>query len=205
MKFEQDFHKQFIIPVIRHTQEEDLYSLCSALIDGGLTILEVTLMSEAALKVIKKLSAESGLIIGAGTVLNETQVEKAIAAGAKFLVSPGLHEDSVKKALSHNTPFIPGVLSPSEIMHALSLGCDMVKLFPASSVGGPAYIKTLKGPFPEMNWMVTGGISFDEIPFYRKAGVNCIGLGSNLTSAELIEQKNWKEITKLTKDFLGKL
>lgn len=189
--------KQFVIPVLRHSVGEALLQTAQALANGGLRVIEVTLMNDEAYKVIETLSKDPTLLIGAGTVLNEQDARRAIDAGAKFLVSPGLDENSVIYALKRNIPFIPGVLTPTEVMKAQSIGCKMLKLFPASSIGGISYIKSLSSPFPDIKWMCTGGISFEDIKVFHKAGVACVGLGNNLAPPAIIDSKDWKEITKL--------
>lgn len=201
MKLLELLSQQFVIPVIRHTHEEDLYSLCMALAEGGLNILEVTLMSESAFPVIERLSQQSDIIVGAGTIVNEDQIQRALEVGSQFLVSPGLDESLVKKALIHKATYIPGVLTPSEVMKAQASGLNLVKVFPAGPVGGTDYIQTLKGPFPQMNWMATGGIGLDEINKYREAGVSCIGIGGQITPKELIQKKDWKAITHLVQKY----
>lgn len=205
MKYLKDFETQYVIPVIRHTKEDELYQLCLALAEGGLKVLEVTLMSESAFKVIEKLNDRKDLIIGAGTVLNKDHAKKAIDSGAKFLVSPGLDEASVEYSLSQNTPFVPGVITPSEIMRAHNLGLNLLKLFPASTFGGLEYVKNLRGPFPQMKWMLTGGITPADVPLFKKAGISCVGLGNHLTSAALVEKGDWNGITELTKNLLKKV
>ncbi len=204
MKYLKDFEDQYVIPVIRHTKEDELYKLCLALAEGGLKVLEVTLMSEAAFSVIKKLSERNDLIIGAGTVLNKDHASRAIASGAKFLVSPGLDEESINYSQSQNIPFIPGVITPSEVMRAHNLGLNLLKLFPASTFGGLEYVKNLRGPFPQMKWMLTGGITPADVPMFKKAGITCVGLGNHLTSQALVEKEDWEGITTLTKNLLKK-
>lgn len=199
MTLEKNIHQQFVIPVIREKDEETLYSVCMALRDGGMKILEVTLMSDSALKVIQRLSKVEGLIIGAGTVLNSSQAKQSLEAGAKFLVSPGLDEASVIYARSCNTLFIPGVMTPSEVMQAKQLGCNLVKVFPVTSLGGVNYINNLKGPFPDMNWMATGGIQPVDALHYHAAGISAVGIGGHLTPKEKIQKKEWKGISEIAK------
>lgn len=195
-------HQQYTIPVIRETDEEKLYSLGKTLAEGGLTVLEVTLMSENAYNVIRRLSSESGLTIGAGTVLNQDMAKKAMEAGAKFLVSPGLNEGAVVFARNNNIPFIPGVMTPTEIMQAMTLGCDVIKVFPVASLGGAAYLKSLKGPFPELKIMASGGIGLEDIGDYFKAGTFCVGAGGHLTPKEAIQKEDWKKIRELAKEYV---
>jgi 2-dehydro-3-deoxyphosphogluconate aldolase/(4S)-4-hydroxy-2-oxoglutarate aldolase len=202
MNLLEKIHEQFVIPVLRETDEEKLYSLGKALAEGGLKILEITLMSDSALKVIKRLCSESDLVIGAGTVLDQASAEKAIAAGAKFLVSPGLNEGAVVFARNNNIPFFPGVMTPSEIMQATSLGCDIIKVFPISSLGGTSYLKYLVGPFPKLKVMASGGIGLDDIGAYIGIGAFCVGAGSQLTPKEAIKNEDWKKIRELAKEYV---
>lgn len=188
---------QFAIPVLRHQDEKTLKSLALSLAEGGMNVLEITIMSESAYSVIKELSKDKNLTIGAGTILNKEQAKKAIDAGANFLVSPGLNTEAVNFSLSQNIPFIPGVLTPSEVMEAMALGLDTVKVFPISNVGGASYLSALSGPFPQMKWMVTGGISQNDIPVYMNVGAFCVGLGGKLTPKDAIESGDWKKLTSL--------
>lgn len=172
---------QYAVPVLRHTDGKELEKLARALAAGGLKVLEITLMSEAAFDVIKRLSQESDLVIGAGTVLNGEQAGKAISAGARFLVSPGLNQAVHAIATEKKTMHIPGVLSPTEIMLAQEWKIPLVKVFPVQSMGGPQYLRLLSGPFPHMQWMASGGVSVDDIHAYRQHGASCVGIGSELT------------------------
>jgi 2-dehydro-3-deoxyphosphogluconate aldolase/(4S)-4-hydroxy-2-oxoglutarate aldolase len=198
----EKLHEQYVIPVLRETDEEKLYSLAKALAEGGLKVLEVTLMSESALKVIKRLSSEKDLIIGAGTVLDQTSAKKAMEAGAKFLVSPGLNEGAVVFARNNNIPFIPGVMTPSEIMQATSLGCEVIKIFPISVVGGISYLKNLKGPFPKLKIMASGGIGLSDVSDFFKEGTFCVGAGSQLTPKDTVKNEDWKKIRKLAEEYV---
>lgn len=202
MELYKKLSEQFAIPVLRHEDEETLYQICLALRAGGMKVLEVTVMSDAAYKVIEKLSKFDDLLIGAGTILTMEQAKKASDAGAKFFVSPGLNTSAVKFAQSQNIPFIPGVLTPTEVMAAHALGCEVVKIFPVTSMGGVNYLSALKGPFPKMRYMATGGITKNDLASYKKAGALCVGLGGNLTPKDIIESKNWKALELLAKDHL---
>jgi 2-dehydro-3-deoxyphosphogluconate aldolase/(4S)-4-hydroxy-2-oxoglutarate aldolase len=193
---------QYVIPVIRETDEEKLYSLAKSLAEGGLKVLEVTLMSDSALKVIKRLSKDKELVIGAGTVLDQSAAEKAMEAGAKFLVSPGLNEGAVIFARNNNIPFIPGVMTPTEIMQAISLGCEVVKIFPVNTLGGVSYLKNLQGPFPRLKVMASGGIGLDHIKDYFGIGTFCLGAGGQLTPKEAIYNEDWKKISEIAKEYI---
>jgi 2-dehydro-3-deoxyphosphogluconate aldolase/(4S)-4-hydroxy-2-oxoglutarate aldolase len=192
--------EQFAIPVLRHTDGAVLRQLVRALADGGLAVLEITLMSPAALEVIRESSAHPGLVIGAGTVLDARQAEEAMDAGAQFLVSPGLDEGAVAAAQKRGVPFIPGVMTPSEIMRARALGCTLVKLFPSGSLGGTDFLKNLRAPFPDTGFMCTGGVAPADIPTYLAAGAYAVGLGGQLTPADAIAKGEWATISNLARD-----
>lgn len=202
MSIMEQLSRQYAIPVIRESDEEKLYSLGKAIAEGGLKVLEITLMDESAYKVIKRLSTDKDLIIGAGTVLDESMAKRAIEAGAKFLVSPGLNEAAVSYAKSMNVPFIPGVLTPTEIMKAMALGCEAIKIFPVASLGGAAYLKSLKGPFPKLRIMASGGIGLDNIREYFEAGTFCVGTGGSLTPKDAVKNEDWKKIRELAKEYV---
>ncbi|HVK62244.1 MAG TPA: bifunctional 4-hydroxy-2-oxoglutarate aldolase/2-dehydro-3-deoxy-phosphogluconate aldolase, partial [Bdellovibrionales bacterium] len=187
--------KQFALPLMRQEKVETMVSLTKALADGGLPIVEITLMTSAAFDAIAKLAKEKDLIVGAGTVRNLGEAQQALDSGAKFLVSPGLDEEVLAFAERNDILYLPGVLTPTEIMRASAIGAEAVKVFPISNVGGPDYIKALSGPFPEMKWCVTGGVSVANAKAYLKAGASAVGLGSQLLPNELIGKKKWKEIT----------
>lgn len=191
------FQAQFIIPVIRETTAQALESICLALADGGLKILEITLMSETAFTIIKKLSQQNDLIVGAGTVLTAEQARKALDAGAKFLVSPNLNTEAIQVAQQSNIAFFPGVLTPTEITQAKAQGCELVKVFPISALGGPAYLKSLREPFPQLKWMATGGVTLTALKDYMQAGATCVGLGKNLILTEKVKTKDWQALRSL--------
>lgn len=193
---------QFVVPVVRHTDPAVLKNIVLALSQGGMKVIELTLMDPACLRVINELSGRGDLIVGAGTVTSEASAEAALAAGAKFLVSPGLNEKAVKLAQSRNVPFIPGVLTPSEIMRAQELGIDLVKLFPIQSMGGVNYIKLLRGPFPHMRWMCTGGVSTEDVGTYRHAKIFSVGIGGQLMPEAALKNQDWAEITRLAQGCL---
>jgi 2-dehydro-3-deoxyphosphogluconate aldolase/(4S)-4-hydroxy-2-oxoglutarate aldolase len=153
--------------------------------------------------VIKKISSQA--IIGAGTVLNLEQAERAVASGAQFLVSPGLNIEVLKWANKNEIPFFPGVLTPTEIMWAKAEGCQLLKIFPISAVGGSSYLQALGGPFPDLKWMPTGGISLANLGQFVKAKAHCVGMGGQLIPNELIKAKNWSALTAVAVKHLEQL
>jgi Entner-Doudoroff aldolase len=200
MKIPELLQEQFVIPVLRETRALELEKLGLAMAEGGLKILEITLMSDAAYSVIKKLATSPDLMVGAGTVTSLESARKAIDAGAKFLVSPGLPSKAIDYAHKHSIPFYPGVLTPTEIIQAMDLGCELVKVFPVSAVGGVQYLKSLSGPFPGMKWMATGGVSLGDLKAYEQAGASCVGLGNNLAPQELVNANDWKGLTERARE-----
>lgn len=184
--------KQFVIPVIRHTDKKTMLNICAALKEGGCKVFEITLMSDAAFSVIRELSKQ-GLLVGAGTVLDNKAGKLAAQNGAVFLLSPGLCPELAEKSPA---PYIPGVMTATEVMRALSFGLDVLKFFPAESSGGVDTIKALSAPFPEVHWMPTGGIEVGSLKKYREAGVLCVGMGGKLFPASEIVAKNWSAMAK---------
>jgi 2-dehydro-3-deoxyphosphogluconate aldolase/(4S)-4-hydroxy-2-oxoglutarate aldolase len=167
MDFRENLKATRIVPVIVIKDLSHAVPLAKALVEGGLNILEVTLRTEAALEAIRAICAEvKGAIVGAGTVLNAQQFVDAADAGAKFVVSPGLTEEVVRASRDHMVPLLPGVATASEIMLGLSLGLDTFKFFPAENVGGAPAIKSLGGPFPQVSFCPTGGISAKNLSSY---------------------------------------
>ncbi len=201
MNLIEHFHNQFAIPVLRETREESLYSLVEAIAEGGLPIVEITLMSDSAFSVIKRLAPHANMIVGAGTVTTLDEAKKAIDAGAKFLVSPGMPIKAIEYAHEQKIPFYPGVLTPTEIMTARDLGCELLKIFPISSVGGTSYLQNLKGPFPKLRWMATGGVKLGDLKGYMDAGTTCVGIGNQMTPNEMINMKDWNGLTKEAQKF----
>jgi 2-dehydro-3-deoxyphosphogluconate aldolase/(4S)-4-hydroxy-2-oxoglutarate aldolase len=200
------FHDLGIVPVVKIDDANKAEGLAKAMIDGGLPCAEVTFRTDAAEEAIRRISAKyPDMMLGAGTVINPELAEKAVNAGAKFIVSPGLNPDTVKWCLDHNVPVVPGVATPSDIEKGLSLGLKVLKFFPAESSGGVKMLKDLGGPFPQVKFMTTGGISPDNLADYAKTpNVLAIG-GSWMVKADLIESENWAEITRLCQEAVIKL
>lgn len=200
------FHDLGIVPVVKIDDANKAEGLAKAMIDGGLPCAEVTFRTDAAEEAIRRISSKyPEMMVGAGTVINPELAEKAVNAGAKFIVSPGLNPDTVKWCLDHNVPVVPGVATPSDIERGLSLGLKVLKFFPAESSGGVKMLKDLGGPFPQVKFMTTGGINTENLSDYAKtANVLAIG-GSWMVKADLIESENWAEITRLCKEAVVKL
>lgn len=187
-----------VIPVIEIDNEADALPLGEALLKGGVRVLEITLRTSAALGAISRLAA--GLpdaIVGAGTVLAPKDVKAAKDAGAQFAISPGLTRDLAETCTALRLPLLPGVVTATEIMIAREMGFRHFKFFPAASSGGAAAVKALHGPFPDITFCPTGGISAETAPTYLSLpNVACVG-GSWIAPKALIAEKNWAKITEL--------
>jgi len=194
-----------IVPVVVVDGADEGLKLADALIAGGLPVAEVTLRLPGAMDAIRAISEHRPeIILGAGTVVTAEQAEEAVKAGAKYLVSPGTFEPVIKKAKELGVPILPGVATPSDIMRAVDLGLDTVKLFPAGVVGGPAAIKAFSGPFPNISFMPTGGVSTANIAdYFAIPAVIAVG-GSWMVERGLVTGGKWDEITELTKQAVTK-
>ncbi len=202
---EEELHRQFVIPVIRSTDPAVVEGLVAALAAAGFAVQEVTLMSEAVIPLLSRLRERHGLLLGAGTVLDREMAMAALVNGADFLVSPGYSQEVSDAAKAASRTYIPGVMTPTEVTTAHNHGHRLMKLFPAATMGGLAYLKNLQAPFPETRWMLTGGIKAVEAVQYRKHGVCCVGVGQDLFPAELVQRGAWDEITNLGIDCLSRL
>ncbi len=190
-----------VVPVIKLDRPtEDAQPLAKALIEGGLPVAEITFRAAgaaSAMKIMKEAYPE--MIVGAGTVLRTEQVDEAIAAGAEFIVSPGLNPKVVKYCLEKNITIFPGCVTPTEIEMALELGLTTLKFFPAAQYGGLKTINALCAPYNMIKFMPTGGISLDNLEetLSNKNIVACGG--SYMVTADLIDNKKWQDITDLCK------
>ncbi|WP_121054219.1 bifunctional 4-hydroxy-2-oxoglutarate aldolase/2-dehydro-3-deoxy-phosphogluconate aldolase [Helicobacter pylori] len=193
-----------IIPVVVIENLNDAVPLAQSLIEGGIPIIEVTLRSSCALEAIELIAKNVPKIrVGAGTILNLTQLEQAQNRGAEFLISPGLTPSLLEHAKKKNMPLIPGVSSSSEVMQALELGYSALKFFPAEYCGGVKLLNAFNGPFKGVKFCPTGGISADNMRSYLNLeNVLCVG-GSWLTPKDLIQNKEWDKITEICKRALA--
>ncbi|MFE2560233.1 bifunctional 4-hydroxy-2-oxoglutarate aldolase/2-dehydro-3-deoxy-phosphogluconate aldolase [Streptomyces sp. NPDC059352] len=187
-----------LLPVLSVPSAATAGPLAEALAAGGARCAEVTLRTPDAEQVLRTMAAHGGLTVGAGTVLTPEQAERAVAAGARFVVSPGFDPDVVEKCRELRVPVVPGVATATELMRALRAGLDTVKLFPAETLGGPAALRALAAPFPGMRFVPTGGITADRVPAYLGVpAVLAVG-GSWMATADHLERGDYAEIQRLT-------
>jgi len=191
-----------LLAVIRGPNEDLTLRLVEALIMGGVTGIEITYTTPNAEDVVKNIDQRfrSDVLLGMGTLTDPNQAVSAKGAGAKFLVSPIVENELIGEMVSSGLVTMAGALSPSEIFSAYKNGVDIVKVFPGS-LGGPNYFKALKGPFPQIPLMPTGGVSLENIPEWFGAGAFAVGVGSELCPKQLVVDQKFKEITDLAKKF----
>jgi 2-dehydro-3-deoxyphosphogluconate aldolase/(4S)-4-hydroxy-2-oxoglutarate aldolase len=178
-----------LVPVVRTASTELALQAEDAHLLAGIAVAEITLTIPDALSVIRAVTERHGakLLVGAGTVQRADEAREAVAAGASFIVSPGFDPDVVHAAHALDVPAIPGVLTPTEIMAAVRAGADWVKIFPCAAVGGAQYVRALRGPFPKLKLMPTGGVTLASVPEYIAAGATALGVGSELVDPKELE------------------
>ncbi|MEM7222498.1 MAG: bifunctional 4-hydroxy-2-oxoglutarate aldolase/2-dehydro-3-deoxy-phosphogluconate aldolase [Pseudomonadota bacterium] len=193
-----------VVPVLVVEAPELAVPLAQALIAGGLSCLEITLRTPAALEAVKAIASElTGAFVGVGTVLGRDQLEQSKAAGARFVVSPGFTEDLAKAAADLELDLLPGVATASDVMRALAAGHDCLKFFPAEQAGGIAVLRALSGPFPQVRFCPTGGITPESASQYLALdNVVAVG-GSWLAPAEAIAARDWPRIEALARAAAG--
>ena len=190
-----------IVPVVVLNDSKDAEPLADALCEGGLSCAEVTFRTEAAAESIKIMSEKHPeMLVGAGTVLTVEQVDEAVAAGAKFIVSPGLNSEVVKYCLDKNIAITPGVVTPSEMEQAIELGLNIVKLFPAEPSGGLSMIKAVSAPYTMLKFMPTGGINPGNVKEYLKSDKIFACGGSWMVKGDLVDAGDFDKIKELTKE-----
>lgn len=186
-----------VMPVMVINKLEHAVPLARALVAGGLKVLEITLRTPVALDAIRLIKAEvAGAIVGAGTIINTATLDQALQAGAEFIVSPGVTDSLLSAALASGVPILPGVVTPSEVMHLMDRGITAMKFFPAEAAGGIPMLKSIGGPLPQVTFCPTGGVTPKNAPDYLAlSNVACVG-GSWMAPVELVDACDWVEITR---------
>jgi len=193
-----------LVPVIVINDASKAVPLAKALCDGGLPCAEVTFRTAQAADAIRAIAdAVPDMLLGAGTVLTPAQVDQALAAGAKYIVAPGLNPDVVRYCQSKNVPVLPGICTPSELEQGLALGLEALKFFPAEAAGGVNMLKALSGPYRGVKFMPTGGITQKNLNDYLSVKSVFACGGSWMVKDDLIESGDFAKITELTKEALS--
>jgi 2-dehydro-3-deoxyphosphogluconate aldolase/(4S)-4-hydroxy-2-oxoglutarate aldolase len=179
-----------LVPIVRAPSAEDAMLAAEAIIAGSIGILEVTMTVPNAIQVLEKLTDKFGdkILLGAGTILDPETCRAAFLAGAQFIVTPSLNLQVIEMARRYSKPCMPGALTPTEVVTAWQAGADMVKIFPCGPVGGAKYIKALKGPFPQIDFIPTGGVNLETTPDFIKAGAAAVAVGGELVDLKALRE-----------------
>jgi 2-dehydro-3-deoxyphosphogluconate aldolase/(4S)-4-hydroxy-2-oxoglutarate aldolase len=194
-----------IVPVVRASSPAEACLAADAVRQGGIPIVEITLTVPGAIDVIRELVKNCGsdVLVGAGTVLNADTARRCIDAGAQFLVSPGLNLETVAFAAREGKLIMAGALTPTEVMAAWEAGADIIKVFPCGQVGGAKYIKALKGPFPQIPFIPTGGVNLNTAAEFLEAGCVALGIGGELVQADALKANEPEIIAENARKFLA--
>lgn len=193
-----------LIPVVRAESADQAMRAVEAIKAGGVGVLEVTMTVPGAIGVIEQLVAAFGdeAVIGAGTVLDPETARACIQAGAQFIVSPALNEETIAFCRDNDVAVFPGALTPTEVVRAWNAGADAVKVFPAGAVGGASYLKALKAPLPQIELVPTGGVSLKTAADFIKAGAMALGVGADLVDLKALREGNEGLITERARQFI---
>jgi 2-dehydro-3-deoxyphosphogluconate aldolase/(4S)-4-hydroxy-2-oxoglutarate aldolase len=200
----EQIEKEKLIAIIRADNADGLVQVARALEAGGCKLIEVTMTTPGALDVVRAAGAKFGdrCVFGAGTILDAETARAAILAGAQFVVCPTLNLGTIQICQRYSVPVMPGAYTPTEILTAWEAGADVVKVFPAS-VGGPAFIKALKGPLPHIQLAAVGGVNFETTADFFRAGVCVVGVGGELVNQKLLDNREFATITERARKFRG--
>jgi len=192
-----------LVPVLRAESVEQAMALADAIAAGGVTVLEVTMTVPGAIQVMRRLAEKRpDILIGAGTVLDAETARMCILEGAQFVVSPALNVATIEMCHRYSIAVLPGALTPTEIVTAWQAGADVVKVFPAGAMGGPKYLTSLKGPFPHIEMIPTGGVMLGTAAEFLEAGAFALGVGSDLVAVKMIKDGRPDVITEIARKYL---
>jgi 2-dehydro-3-deoxyphosphogluconate aldolase/(4S)-4-hydroxy-2-oxoglutarate aldolase len=194
-----------IVPVVRTTSAETAIKAIEAIHRGGVRSAEITMTVPGAIKALEKLADQFGdkIMLGAGTVLDPETARACMLAGAQFFVTPSLNLATIEICKRYSKVICAGALTPTEVLAAWQAGSDVVKVFPANAVGGPKYIKALKGPFPQIEMIPTGGVNLETAGEFLKAGACAVAVGGELVDAKLIRENRYDRIEELAREYLA--
>ena len=194
-----------IVPVVRTATAEAAIKAIEAIYTCGIRAAEITMTVPGAVKALEKVADQFGdkLVLGAGTVLDPETARICMLAGAQFFVTPALNVKTIEMARRYSKAICPGALTPTEVLTAWEAGADVVKVFPCGNVGGAKYIKALKGPFPQIEMIPTGGVNLDTAGDFLKAGACAVAVGGELVDAKLIKANDYAGIQKLAEQYVA--
>jgi len=193
-----------VVPVIRVASAEEAMGVAQALKEGGISVIEVTMTVPGAMEVIQEVSQrfKDRVLLGAGTVLDPETARLALLHGARFLVTPSLNLETIRLANRYGAVVIPGALTPTEIVTAWEAGADLVKVFPIGQVGGPAYIRAIKAPLPQIPLVPTGGVNLQNAGEYIQAGAAAIAAGGELVDKKAVAEKKFSIVADNARRFI---
>lgn len=193
-----------VVPVVRAQSADDAGRAIDAVMAGGINVIEVTMTVPGALGVIEQLARRyaDDVLVGAGTVLDAETARACMLAGAQFIVSPALDEETIACCRRYGVAVMPGALTPTEVVRAWTLGADAVKVFPAGALGGASYLKALKAPLPQVEMIPTGGVSLKTAADFIRAGAMALGVGADLIDLKALAEGNERLITERARQFL---
>jgi 2-dehydro-3-deoxyphosphogluconate aldolase/(4S)-4-hydroxy-2-oxoglutarate aldolase len=193
-----------IVPVVRTASAEQAIQAVEAIYNGGIRAAEITMTVPGAIRALEKVADRFGdkLMLGAGTVLDPETARICMLAGAEFFVTPALRPTTIEMVKRYSKVICPGALTPTEVLTAWEAGADVVKVFPCGNVGGAKYIKALKGPFPQIEMIPTGGVNLETAGDFLKAGACAVAVGGELVDAKLLKESKYDELTARARQFL---
>ncbi len=196
-----------VVPVIRVASAAEAFEVARAIREGGISVIEVTMSVPGALDVMKEVTQNFGkeVLLGAGTILDPETARAALLSGARFVVTPTLNPETIKMCNRYGAVVIPGGLTPTEILTAWEAGADLVKVFPIAQVGGPAYIRAVRAPLPQIPLVPTGGVNVQNAGEFIKAGAAAIAAGGELVDKKAVAEKKYSVISENARKFLAEV
>jgi 2-dehydro-3-deoxyphosphogluconate aldolase / (4S)-4-hydroxy-2-oxoglutarate aldolase len=193
-----------VVPIVRVSNSGDAFKAVEAVVAGGVSVVEITMGVPNALRVMEQVVEQFGerVLLGAGTVLDSETCRAALLAGAEFIVTPSLDVRVIGTSRRYSKACIPGALTPTEIVTAWQAGADMVKVFPCGPVGGPNYLRSLRGPLPQIDFVPTGGVDLETTPDYIRAGAAAVAVGGELISRKALQEGQLEVITANARKFV---
>ena len=194
-----------LVPIVRTNSAESAIKAVEAIYNGGVRAAEITMTVPGAIRALEKVADRFGdkMVLGAGTVLDPETARICMLAGAEFFVTPALRVATIEMAKRYSKVICPGALTPTEVLTAWEAGADVVKIFPCGNVGGPKYIKALKGPLPQIEMIPTGGVNLETTPAFLKAGACAVAVGSELVDAKTIKEGRFDVIEERARQYLA--